>query len=139
MVDIDTNKHSVYSLKYHLVLIVKYRKKVIDQEKCEFLESVFRRIGEKNGVSVIEWDCGNDHVHVLFKAKPSTCLSKFINAYKSASSRLIKKNFLELKKDLWKGYFWSRSYFLSSVGGATLDTVKRYIENHGLRRTNRSS
>ena len=67
----------------------------------------------------------------MFNANPSTALVKFINSYKSASSRLIKKEFPEIRKTLWKEYFWSRSYFLMTTGGVTLDILKKYVESQG--------
>ena len=70
-------------------------------------------------------------MHVLFKAHPNTEMTKFINAYKSASSRLIKKEFPQVKQKLWKEMFWSRSFCLLTTGGSTIDVVKKYIENQG--------
>ena len=58
-------------------------------------------------------------------------MSKFINAYKSASSRLIKKEYPDIKKQLWKEYFWSRSYCLLTTGGVPIEVVKKYIETQG--------
>ena len=75
-----------------------------------------------------------DHIHIMFKAQPKTELSKFINAYKSASSRLIKKEFPDIKKYLWKEMFWSRSFCLLTTGGATIDVIKKYIEEQGQRK-----
>ncbi len=59
--------------------------------------------------------------------------SKFLNAYKSASSRLIKKDFPLIKNQLWKEYFWSRSFCLITTGGAPRDIVREYIENQGMK------
>ncbi|EEK47096.1 Transposase [Bacillus cereus ATCC 10876] len=56
-------------------------------------------------------------------------MTKFINAYKSASSRLIKRDFPQVKKKLWKEMFWSRSFCLLTTGGSPIDVVKTYIEN----------
>ena len=86
--DLDNNNHSVFLMYYHLVLVVKYRRKVIDE-------------------------------------------SKFINAYKSASSRLIKKEYPQIRKYLWKEYFWSRSFCLLTTGGVPIEVIKRYIESQG--------
>ena len=101
----DTNKHSVFLLYYHLILVVKYRRKVINQNISEKLKDMFIEIGQNYGITLMEWGSEEDHVHCLFKAKPTTELSKFINAYKSASSRIIKKQFPEIRKHLWKEYF----------------------------------
>ena len=67
----------------------------------------------------------------MISATPVTELSKFINAYKSASSRLIKKEFPVIKSELWKEYFWSRSFLVLSVGGASMETIKKYIQGQG--------
>lgn len=71
------------------------------------------------------------NVHVLFRRHPNTENSKFINAYKSASSRIIKKEFPHIRKSLWKEMFWSQSYCLITTGGATVDVIKQYIQSQG--------
>ena len=88
-------------------------------------------IASKFDVQVIEQETDLDHIHVLFASKPSVTLYKFINSLKSVTSRMIRKEFPEVKKDLWKDKFWSPSYFLASVGQVTLDDVKKYVENQG--------
>ena len=64
----------------------------------------------------------------MFRVHPNTEMSKFINAYKSASSRLIKNNFPAIRKNLWKEMFWSRSFCLLTAGGAPIDVIRKYIE-----------
>ena len=128
---LDSNNHSVFSLNYHLVLVVKYRKKVFNDEKSNYAKDIFERIGSNYNISLVEWHHDKDHVHILFKAHPNTELSKFINAYKSASSRLIKRDFPEIKQQLWKEMFWSKSYCLITTGGASIETIKKYIQSQG--------
>ena len=128
---LDSNNHSVFSLHYHLVLVVKYRKKVFNDEKSNYAKDIFERIGSNYNISLVEWHHDKDHVHILFKAHPNTELSKFINAYKSASSRLIKRDFPEIKPQLWKEMFWSKSYCLITTGGASIETIKKYIQSQG--------
>ena len=131
---LDSNNHSVFLLYHHLVLVVKYRRKVFSEQMSQYAKDIFVRIGSSHNITLEEWNHDQDHVHILFRAHPNTELSKFINAYKSASSRLIKKEFSNMKKFLWKEYFWSRSYCLITTGGATIDVVKKYIENQGEKR-----
>lgn len=126
---LDTNNHSVFLLNYHLVLVIKYRRKVIDNDISDRLKEIFQYISPKYNITLEEWNHDRDHIHLLFKAHPNAEISKFINAYKSASSRLIKKEFEAIRKQLWKEYFWSRSYCLLTTGGATIDIVRSYIEN----------
>ena len=58
-------------------------------------------------------------------------MANLLNAYKNASYRLIKKDFPEVKRTLWKEMFWSRSYCLLTIGGAPMETIRKYIENQG--------
>ena len=129
--ELDTNSHSVFLLYYHLVFVVKYHRKVIDDVVSDRLKEIFLYIAPKYNVTLQEWNHDKDHVHILLKSHPNTELSKFINAYKSASSRLIKKEYPVIKKALWKEYFWSRSFCLVTSGGAPLEVLKRYIESQG--------
>ncbi len=128
---LDTNNHSVFLLYYHLVLVTKYRRKVIDDNISNRLKEIFEKIQNNYNITLQEWNYDKDHIHILFKAHPNTEISKFINAYKSASSRLIKKEFPEIKEQLWKEYFWSRSFCLLTTGGAPIEIIKKYIESQG--------
>ena len=127
----DTNNHSVFLLQYHLIMCIKYRNKVIDDVISERLQQIFEYIAPNYHIILEEWNHDVDHVHVLLRGQPNTEISKFINAYKSASSRLIKKEFPEIRKSLWKEMFWSQSYCLISTGGATVDSIKQYIQSQG--------
>ena len=129
--ELDNNNHSVFLLQYQLVMIVKYRRKVINDTISDRLRAIFEHIAPNYNITVEEWNHDSDHVHILFKGHPNTELSKFINAYKSASSRLIKKEFPYIRKFLWKEMFWSQSFCLISTGGVTTDVIRRYIEKQG--------
>ena len=127
----DTNQHSVFLLHYHLILCTKYRKKVITKKISGRLREIFEYIAPNYNITVEEWNNESDHVHIFFKGHPNTEISKFINAYKSASSRLIKKEFPQIRKSLWKEMFWSQSFCLLSTGGATVETIEQYIQSQG--------
>lgn len=130
---LDSNNHSVFSMYYHLVLIVKYRRDVIDNTISDYSKEKFISLGENYNITLEEWNHDVDHIHILFKAHPNSELSKFINAYKSASSRLIKKEFPQVRNKLWKEMFWSRSFCLLTTGGSPIEVVKKYIENQGMK------
>ena len=129
----DSNNHSVFMLQYHLVLVIKYRKRVINDTISVRLREIFDYIASNYNISVEEWNHDEDHVHILFRAHPNSELSKFINAYKSASSRLIKKENPSLRNHLGKEMFWSRSFCLLTTGGVTIDIIRNYIETQGER------
>lgn len=126
--DLDTNNHSVFMLHYHLIMCTKYRREVIDDDISNRLKEIFLRIADSYNIVLEEWNHDIDHVHILFRGAPNTELSKFINAYKSASSRLIKKENSGIKKSLWKEMFWSQSFCLISTGGVSVDIIKQYIQ-----------
>ena len=138
--ELDSNAHSVLLLHYHLVLVIKCRKNVIDNTISERLKGIFEYISPNYNITLEEWNHDGDHIHILFRAHPNSALSKFINAYKSASSRLIKRDFSKVKEKLWQEAFWSQSFCLVSTGGAPLEVIRQYIETqnqeHGLRHTN---
>ena len=136
---LDSNNHSVFLMYYHLVLVTKYRRKVIDKTISYRLREIFDYIAVNYNISVIEWNDDRDHIHILFKAQPNSDLSKFINAYKSASSRLIKKEYPKIREKLWKDYFWSRSFCLITTGGVTIDIIREYIESQGDRHEEKHS
>ena len=136
---LDTNNHSVFLLQYHLILCIKYRNNVIEDVISERLKQIFAYIAPNYNILLEEWNHDRDHVHILFRGQPNTEISKFINAYKSASSRLIKKEFPQIRNSLWKEMFWSQSYCLISTGGATADIIKQYIQSQGAKNGKQSN
>ena len=129
--ELDNNAHSVFLLHYHLVLVVKYRRNVFNTNISSRAKEIFEYIAPNYNITLEEWNHDGDHVHILFKAHPNTEISKFINAYKSASSRLLKKEFPEIRRKLWKETFWSQSFCLLTTGGAPPEVIKKYIETQG--------
>ena len=121
----------MFEMHYHLIMVVKYRRKVINDIISLRLREIFDYIAPNYKITVESWNHDIDHIHVLFMAEPKTELSKFINAYKSASSRLIKKEFPSIRKHLWQEDFWSKSFCLITTGGVTMDIIKKYIESQG--------
>jgi putative transposase len=126
-----TNRHAIYRLQYHLVVTTKYRHKVINREINLRLKEIAYSIFEESWkCEIIEIEYESDHLHIAFEASPQIQLSKLINNFKTVSSRYIRKEFSEyLRPFYWKPFFWSPSYCLLSVGGATMETIKEYIQN----------
>ena len=131
MTQLDGNNHSVFSLSYDLILAVKYRRDVITEIISEYLKHIFCYIAPRYKITLSEWNHGKDHIHILFKAEPDSEISKFINAYKAASSRKVKDQFPEIIDRLWDGQFWSRSYCLITAGGAPPEILNEYIRTQG--------
>lgn len=124
--------HCVFSLQFHLVLVTKYRRKVIDKKMMERFRVIFNETLQKWECSLVEFNGEPDHVHLLLTMTPAIQPSKLINNLKTVSSRLIRKEFAShIKKFYWKPVFWHRSYCLITTGGAPLDVIKKYIEEQG--------
>ena len=129
--ELRNNNHSVFAIHFHLILVVKYRKKVINDQISVRLKEIFSYIQSGYNITLEEWNHDIDHIHILFRSEPNSNISKFINAYKSASSRLIKKEYPSIVSKLYKEAFWSQSFCLISTGGANIETIKKYIESQG--------
>ncbi len=122
------NQHSCFLLQYHLVLVTKYRHPVITKELEIWLKDYTKEYFKQRGMLIQALECMPDYIHILFDASPNINLSDFVNAFKSASSRLVRKQFSkQLEPYYWKPYFWSMSYFLGTVSDRTKQAVANYI------------
>lgn len=121
---------SVYSIKLHLVLVTKYRYKVINDEIHLRLKEIIESTCEKWECECLEFNSELDHAHVLLDINLKVAPAKLINNLKTVSSRLIRKGFAEyLAKYYRKPVLWSIGYAVNSCGAAPLEKVKDYIKN----------
>ena len=127
------NRHAVYLLQYHLVVVTKYRHPVIDGDVKDRLISLSHEIIEEHWKGeILEINTDHDHIHIQFEISPQTQLSKLINNYKTVTSRLIRKEFSEeLRPYYEKPYFWSDTYFISSVSDTSQKMIEHYIQTQG--------
>ena len=131
MYELDRVRNCVFSLQYHIIVVVKYRQKVfVEDEIVSAMKESINKIASDFDVEILECECGVDHIHILFRSKPTLDMTKFINILKGHSSRDIRKKYKDFLKDkLWGDHFWSPSYFLATTGNVTIDVLKEYIEN----------
>jgi putative transposase len=120
-------RHSVSDLKIHLVCVTKYRRPILTAESLAVLEVSFREVATKMGFEIEEFNGEPDHVHVLIEYPPKLSISQMVNALKGVSSRRYGQ--AGHPKPYGRDALWSPSYFASSVGGAPLEVLKRYIQN----------
>ena len=123
--------HAVFKLCYHLVIITKYRKKILTKEMIEDIKELTSNILIKNSCNLLEINGEEDHVHILFETLPTTELTKLINCIKTVSSRILRKKYKinSLKRN--KNVLWSPSYFIATCGEVRIEILKKYIENQG--------
>ena len=125
--------HCVYNLKYHLVLVTKYRRKCFTKDILNRLEVISKEQCEKWSIECLEFGGEADHIHLMLEMHPNIMPSKFINSLKTVTSRLIRKEFSEhLSTYYWKPVLWTRAYCLISTGGAPLSILKEYIQKQEL-------
>lgn len=124
--DTQSGSHSKYSLQYHLILATKYRHNLLKGEVGEDLKQQVDSIAENKDIEVLNKETDEDHIQILFRATPTTELSKFINSLKGATSRKLRNKYDHLQKH---SALWSPSYFLATTGEVTLDQLKEYVEN----------
>lgn len=127
-----SSSHAVYNIKLHIVFVTKYRRKALNQEILSYLQECFEYCLRAWKCELIDFGGEADHVHLLINAQPALDISVLINNLKTASARRARNRFSEhLSQFYWKPLFWHRAYFVGSVGGATLETVKAYVEAQG--------
>lgn len=131
----DHNKsssHAVFNIKLHVVFVTKYRRKTLTPELLDYLKEAFAECLAAWRCTLLEFGGEADHVHLLIDIHPALDLSVLINNLKTASARRARNRFADhLGKFYTQPQFWHRAYFVGSVGGATLDTVKAYVEAQG--------
>ena len=127
--ELKRNSNAVYILNYHLILVVKYRKKVFtNNEIVERTKELMRKISAENDVEVINQECGDDHIHLMISTKPTTQLTKYVNLLKGHSARALRKEY-DFSDVLYGDSFWSDSYYLATCGNVSIDTLYNYIDN----------
>ena len=122
-----SNKNVVYSCKYHVVWCPKYRRKVLVGKVKTRLKEVLRKTSETISVDIIEMEIMPDHVHLLLDVDPQYGIHKAVKQLKGRTSFVLRNEFKELTTKL--PTLWTNSYFVSTVGGAPLEVIKKYIEN----------
>ena len=124
--------HAVFNIKLHIVFVTKYRRKTLTPELLDYLKTAFSEILVAWRCKLVEFGGEADHAHLLIDIHPALDISVLINNLKTASARRTRNRFAEhLATFYWKPVFWHRAYFVGSVGGATLETVRAYVESQG--------
>lgn len=122
-----SNKNIVFSCKYHVVFCPKYRRPVLIDGVDERFKQIALEMAKELNFDILEQEVMPDHVHLLIDCDPQFGIHRVIKHLKGRSSRLLRSEFPWLKRRLPS--LWTNSYFVTTVGGAPINTVKQYIEN----------
>ena len=124
--------HNVSILMYHIVCPAKYRKVIFSEEADEVLKEICLEIEKRYEIYFIEIGADKDHVHFFIQSVPTYSLKKIVQTIKSITARKMFERMPEIKEKLWGGEFWSKGYFISTVGKHGSETnVANYIKNQG--------
>ena len=128
-------RHNKSLLLYHIVLPIKYRRKVITPEIGKSLKEICFGISERYEINFIEIGYESDHVHFLLQSVPSMALSEILMKLKSITAKQLFQRHPDLKVKLWGGNFWTSGYYVNTVGQYTNEEViRKYVESQGLKK-----
>ena len=127
MEEVRSNNNVVYRCTYHVVWCPKYRRKVITGPVDDRLKQIIQEVCAEHDAPIMELETMPDHVHLLIACDPQYGIHRLVKQIKGRSSRLLREEFPHLRSKL--PTLWTNSYFVATVGGATLEVVKRYVEN----------
>lgn len=120
----------VYSIQYHLVWCVKYRRKILTVEIEKDLIEILNKIARDNNFEILECNGDLDHIHLLINCSPQHYIPDMIKALKGVSARLLMKKYREyINEMLWGGHLWNPSYFIATVSENTEKQIREYIQN----------
>ena len=122
---------TVSMLNYHFVFCPRYRRKIflIDGLETRFKESVLQ-ICEQNQMEVLAMECHVDHVHLFLSSLPKYSPADIMRIVKGNTSRVLLSEFSDV---LRSPTVWTRSYFVSTAGNVSSETIRRYVENQKTR------
>lgn len=124
-----TGRSCVFKNTVHLVFVTKYRKNVFTGEMLDRLEQIYRETCLQMDCELLELGGEDDHVHLMVIVHPKLAVSNLVSKLKGKSSYILRREYRpQIKTMLWGKHFWSPGYCCVSVGGASLETVKEYID-----------
>ncbi len=125
-------RHNVSVLLYHLVCPAKYRQLVFQEDVDSVLKEICLEIGKRYEITFLEIGVEKDHVHFLLQSVPNYSPVKIVKTIKSITAREIFKRAPSVKDQLWGGEFWTKGYFISTVGRhGSEDVIRQYVKNQG--------
>jgi putative transposase len=128
-----TGAHTTHRLRFHLVFIPKYRKRVLTGAIAEKVKQLFEQASEVNDWQIHEINVQSDHVHLLLQVHPRESVATVVQRLKGGSSRVLRASYPDLEEFLWGDSFWSDGYFVESAGQTEEAVIRRYIRDQGNR------
>jgi len=125
-------EHNVSLIMYHIVCPAKYRRAVISTEVERKLREICEGIEARFEIIFLEIGAEKDHVHFLVQSVPTYSPAKIVQTIKSITAKKIFEACPDVKKALWGGEFWTRGYYIGTVGEhGDEQVITRYVKNQG--------
>lgn len=126
--DLHHGRGYIYSIQYHVVWCVKYRRKVLTPDIENSLLEILHKISHDKGFSILEANTDYDHVHLLIDCSPQHYIPDIMKALKGVSARILFKiHGDKIRRQLWGGHLWNPSYFIATVSENTQQQIVEYI------------
>ena len=124
--------HCTYRIRYHMVFVLKYRKKLLNSEIFDFMKIICKDIEQRYYLFFDALGSDGDHLHIVVGGAPRYAPSQIMQICKSILAKQVFKQFPELREELWGGELWSDGGHIDTVGdGRGLDEVLKYVKNQG--------
>lgn len=127
MDEVRSNNNISYRCTFQVVWCPKYRRPVLTGPVDERLKEIISEVCAEKDAPIVELETMPDHVHLLLTCDPQYGIHRLVKAIKGRSSRLLRQEFPSLRSRI--PTLWTNSYFVATVAGATLEVVKRYVED----------
>ena len=124
--------HNVSVLLYHYVCRAKYRRVIFSDSVDKNLKNVCLEISKRFEIEFLEIGTDKDHVHFLIQSFPTMSPTQIIRTVKSITAKELFKLHPEIKEKLWGGEFWSKGYYVNTVGRhGDENTIQQYVKGQG--------
>lgn len=116
---------SVFLLNYHFVWIPRRRRRVLKNKVEQSLKRLLKEKAAELQLDILALEIMPDHVHMFVNAPPTLSPNQIMHRLKGYSSRRLRQTFPQLKR---MPSMWTRSYFVSTAGNVSSETIRKYIE-----------
>lgn len=122
-----TTKTTVSLLNYHFIFCPRYRRKIFLIENVEdrFKELIREKCKEMK-IEIIAMECDKDHTHLFLNCLPTQSPSDIMQSLKGYTSKILREEFVQLSK---MPSLWTRSFYVSTAGTVSSETIKKYVES----------
>ncbi len=126
--DESSLSHTRWKCQYHIIIVPKYRRKVVYGKLRKDIGEILRRLCDYKHVEIIEAHAMPDHIHMLLSIPPSLCVSEFMGYLKGKSTLMIFERHANLKYKYGRRTFWAKGYYVSTIG-INKATIQKYIRD----------